>query len=135
MNTFMNDTLTFSDKLQRAGFVEEQADALTLALAGELSEQLATKTDLNELRIATKADINELRITTQRDINELRTATEAEFRSVRSEIRELRTELCAEIKIIHMRIDNLESRFNLVFALLSLLVVLGLIPIVGPLFS
>ena len=54
------DTLRFSDKLQEGGFAPKQADALTLALSDELTEQLATKADITALKADTtalKADI------------------------------------------------------------------------------
>ena len=50
------DTLRFSDKLQEGGFAPKQANALTLALSDELTEQLATKADMTAL----KADIKML---------------------------------------------------------------------------
>ena len=50
------DTLRFSDKLQEGGFAPKQANALTLALSDELTEQLATKADVTAL----KADIKML---------------------------------------------------------------------------
>ena len=43
------DTLRFSDKLQEGGFAPKQANALTLALSDELTEQLATKADIKML--------------------------------------------------------------------------------------
>ena len=50
------DTLRFSDKLQEGGFAPKQANALTLALSDELTEQLATRADITAL----KADIKML---------------------------------------------------------------------------
>ena len=50
------DTLRFSDKLQEGGFAPKQANALTLALSDELTEQLATKADITAL----KADVKML---------------------------------------------------------------------------
>ena len=50
------DTLRFSDKLQEGGFAPKQANALTLALSDELTEQLATKAGITAL----KADIKML---------------------------------------------------------------------------
>ena len=44
------DTLRFSDKLQEGGFAPKQANALTLALSDELTEQLATKADMTALK-------------------------------------------------------------------------------------
>ena len=62
------DTLEQSKRLRAAGFDERQAEALTAALvaatgAVDLSN-LATKTDIAELKAATRADIAELKAAT-----------------------------------------------------------------------
>ena len=44
------DTLRFSDKLQEGGFAPKQANALTLALSDELTEQLATRAGITALK-------------------------------------------------------------------------------------
>lgn len=60
---------------------EDRAKAVVVALEADMTNHLATKTDImelkaefNELRIATKADINELRNELKADISELRGA-------------------------------------------------------------
>ncbi|HCH32683.1 MAG TPA: DUF1640 domain-containing protein [Oceanospirillaceae bacterium] len=54
MTTITFDTLKYSRKLKAGGFTEEQAEAEASALAGALSEaletQLATKTDINDVK-------------------------------------------------------------------------------------
>ena len=47
----MFDTLAYSKRLQAAGVPQLQADAQAEALAAAVSDQLATKTDLIELKI------------------------------------------------------------------------------------
>ncbi|AKX44891.1 hypothetical protein AKN87_07120 [Thiopseudomonas alkaliphila] len=61
---------------------EDRAKAVVVALEADMTNHLATKTDItelkakfNELRIATKADINELKA----ELNELKAATKAEL--------------------------------------------------------
>ena len=49
---------------------EDRAKAVVVALEADMTNHLATKTDIMEL----KADINELRTATKADINELRGA-------------------------------------------------------------
>ena len=75
------DTLKFARRLKQAGLPEAQAEAMAEAqieaFAEALDTQLATKTDIAELRQATKTDIAELRQATQADIAELREATQA----------------------------------------------------------
>ena len=67
------DTLKFARRLKQAGLPEAQAEAMAEAqieaFAEALDTQLATKTDIAELRQATQADIAELREATQADIN------------------------------------------------------------------
>ena len=53
----MFDTLRASRRLQEAGFEETQADALVSVLADDLSETVATKSDIELLR----ADVRELK--------------------------------------------------------------------------
>ena len=53
----MIDTLRASRRLQEAGFEEAQADALVSVLADDLSETVATKSDIELLR----ADMRELK--------------------------------------------------------------------------
>ena len=53
----MFDTLRASRRLQEAGFEETQADALVSVLADDLSETVATKSDIELLR----ADMRELK--------------------------------------------------------------------------
>lgn len=50
------DTLRFADRLKEAGVDASQAEAMARALGGELTDQLATKADVNVV----KADINVL---------------------------------------------------------------------------
>jgi hypothetical protein len=44
------DTLVYARRLKRAGFTDEQAEAQAEALAAVVTETLATKQDLRELR-------------------------------------------------------------------------------------
>ena len=67
------DTLKFARRLKQAGLPQAQAEAMAEAqieaFAEALDTQLATKTDIAELRQATQADIAELREATQANIN------------------------------------------------------------------
>ena len=65
------DTLAIAGKLKAAEFSKAQAEAMTLVMRDAREEQLsqlATKSDLDVLRLATKADISDL----GRDIEVLR---------------------------------------------------------------
>ena len=108
MNTVI-DTLRYSEKLRSAGFVTEQANALAWALNDEVGEQLATKSDIKEVNRSIE-DIH-------RTIEDIRKTFDMKF------------------EVLNMKIENLENRFNFLFGLIALLVVLELIPVVKPLFG
>lgn len=83
---------------------EDRAKAVVVALEADMTNHLATKTDImelkaefNELRASTKADIMELKA----EFNELRIATKADINELRNELKadigELRNELKAEV--------------------------------------
>ena len=96
------DTLRYSEKLRAAGFVTEQANALAWALNDEIGEQLATRADVKEIS--------------------------REFEAIHKTIEAINMKLEA----LNMKVESLESRFNFLFGLIALLVVLELIPVVKP---
>ena len=72
---------------------EDRAKAVVVALEADMTNHLATKTDImelkaefNELRASTKADIMELKA----EFNELRIATKADINELKADIGELR---------------------------------------------
>jgi hypothetical protein len=76
------DKLTYLDRLVRAGIAEDHARAHTEALNDALRESVATKADIDALRIATKADIDALRVATKADIGAVRTELELAVRDM-----------------------------------------------------
>jgi hypothetical protein len=78
-HTIPFDTYAYVKQLTAAGVPESQAEVHARALAALVDEELATKRDLEELRIATKHDLDELRIATKRDLDELRIATKRDL--------------------------------------------------------
>ena len=66
------------------------------------SKQVATKSDINELKAETKSDINELKAETKLDIKDMATKSDiaevkADIAEVRVEIADVKTELKADI--------------------------------------
>ena len=57
MSTTVFDTLAYSKRLQAAGVPQPQADAQAEALAAAVTDQLATKSDINEATAPIKTDI------------------------------------------------------------------------------
>ena len=99
------DSHKFVKRLTENGFTEQQAEVLADEQVNLLNGNLATKTDIEELRLATKADIEELRqetktaiAATRADIEKMRLATEAAIAQTRADIEELRQGTKADIE-------------------------------------
>lgn len=82
-----------------AGIDDGRRDLATKSDIAELRS--ATKTDIAELRSATKSDIAEFRSATKTDIAELRSATKSDLaelrRATETDIADLRTEIAAAV--------------------------------------
>ena len=59
---FSFDTLAFVKRLSAAGWDTRQAEALAEALTGTAFDELATKSDLRELRSALRSETKELEL-------------------------------------------------------------------------
>lgn len=69
-------------RLEKAKFSKAQVDAQVEVLV-EITDNLATKDDIESLRLATKDDIESLKIATHKDIESLRLATQNDIESLR----------------------------------------------------
>lgn len=58
--------------LRDAGADEHLAEAVVDTIGSAMGENVATKTDITELKISTKADIDALKVSTKADIAELK---------------------------------------------------------------
>ncbi len=113
------DTLKVAKRLREAGFTEPQAEAVVAAVQEATGgADLATKTDIVDLRSALKAEIADLR-------SELK----AEIADLRSELRQ--TELRLEAKIEAIKADILSRVFGLILGTL----VVNIVAIVGAMFA
>ena len=78
MATPFFDTLQYVKRLKESGISSDHAEAHSLALSDAMND-LARKTDLNELRLAVTADINELRSEITADFIEFRAEVDGRF--------------------------------------------------------
>ena len=88
------------DAFRSAGVSDEQAAAAALAIPPR--DDLATKTDLAELRTELKTEIAELRSEVKTDIAELKT----DIAILRSEMRELRADTRSDMKDLELRMTH-----------------------------
>jgi hypothetical protein len=90
----------YADHLKRGGFTDDQARASAEALGVALSEAVATKSDVTELRTELKGDIAELRTELKGDIARLN----GELADFKSEFNAFKIEVKAEFAT--MRAEN-----------------------------
>ena len=70
------DTLRYARRLKDAGVPAEQAEAMADAIGAELVEQLATKADLEVMRVAVQGDLELARLALDGKIDTVRTGLE-----------------------------------------------------------
>jgi hypothetical protein len=97
--TLALDTLAYARRLREAGFTERQAEGQAEALAAAMTDTLATKLDIQELR----RDVQDVR----RDMQELATRRELDEigTQLRHEMSQLGTQLRHEMSEFPLRMD------------------------------
>ena len=101
MNTINFDTLKAAKSLQDAGFETRQAEAVVGMVTHALSEGLATKEDVRDLKSSVKADVRELESSVAADMRELQSSIDTDMRDLKSSI----DALDARIDALEVRID------------------------------
>ena len=105
----MFDTLRFADRLKNSGFENRQAEGMARALGeevGKLTERLVTKSHL---------------------------ATE--FGAIRAEFTALDSRLSSKFDALNAKVDALNTQVKFIFAILAVLLALGLIDTVSAMLS
>ena len=104
MSTLALDTHKAVKTLKEAGFEEAQAEAMVTTFGNAMSENVATKADIAELKTATKADIAELKAATKANIAELKAATKADIAELKADVEALRAELKTDLLALEQRL-------------------------------
>jgi hypothetical protein len=88
------------DALVSIAVPADKARAVVDAMEHDMGTTLATKSDLENLRLATKSDLENLRLTMKSDINTVRLETKAEIDKLGQEIDHFRKEMEAGFKAV-----------------------------------
>ncbi len=112
------DTHRYVKRLTECGFSEKQAETLAEEQVALLNTNLATKTDILEI----KADIEALRQETKSEIEKLRQETKSEISKVDANVEVLRQETKTEIE--RVKADLLKWIFGALIAQGGLIVAL-----------
>jgi transposase len=98
-----------------ANAIEETQIVLfdNLATKKDLEElRLATKKDLEELRLATKKDLEELRLATKKDLQEFSLITKQDLAIMRQDLKLLENEFKKDLQIMRQDLKLLENEFK-----------------------
>jgi hypothetical protein len=111
MTTVAFDTHRAAKILTTAGFTNEQVDA-NIEVLMEVTNNLATKDDIESLRLSTKDDIESLRLSTKDDIESLRLSTKQDTDSLHKDIEHLDQSFDLKLKALQNGLTNsLTMRF------------------------
>ena len=129
MNTINFDTLKAAKSLQDAGFETRQAEAVVGMVTYALSEGLATKEDVRDLKSSLQSNIDALDV----KIDALDVRIEADMRDLKSSVKADMRDLQSSIDALEVKIDN--GLKNVIQKLTILLggIVIGSITLLGAL--
>ncbi len=108
------DTLTAARQLTEAGMNETQAAAVVGVLRSAVTEGVAAKADIAELRAEVKADIAELRDATKAAIAEFQATTRADIAELRAEMYRVLSEQGQRQERLKNAIEHLGNEKGLV---------------------
>ena len=151
MNTINFDTLKAAKSLQDAGFETRQAEAVVGMVTYALSEGLATKEDVRDLKSSVKADMRDLQSSLQSNIDALDSKIDSSVAAldvkidalevrIDADMRDLKSSVKADIRDLQSSIDALDVKIdnglkNVIQKLTILLggIVIGSITLLGAL--
>ena len=98
------DTLTYSKKLQEAGFTARQAEAQAEALREVVEDNLATKRDLKDLEVALRTDLKDSEVALRTDLKEVEARLGREIKdlevSLRHDMKEMEITLRRDMELM-----------------------------------
>ncbi len=109
------DTLRIADRLKRFGFERRQAEGMARVLSEEMSELIG--------RLVTRSDLATEIGTVRSDFTDLR----SDFTALRSDFTALDARLTARIDALNAKVDALSTQIRFIFAILAVLLALGII--------
>jgi hypothetical protein len=98
----MSVVYSLYDALVSINVPDEKAKAVIDAMEREMMDKLATKADIENLRLGTKADLENLRLGTKADFAAVRSEMGGEFKLVRQEMSAIKDSLSKDIKAVEL---------------------------------
>ncbi len=119
------DSLSFVKRLTASGFTEAQAEGLAHEQVNLLHSNLATKADLEALRLANRVEIEKLREATKADLEKLRVEIEKLRETTKADLEKLRETTradlaSAKVEIVKWMVGALAAQGALIVTLIKL---------------
>lgn len=89
----MFSSLKLANTLIRRGMPREQAEALAEGIAEGMTEQVATKQDLEMMSSQIKVEMSQLRVELKEDISQLRVGLKEDIGQLRADLKERETSM------------------------------------------
>ena len=128
----MSVVYSLYDALVSINVPNDKAKSVIDALEREMMDKIATKTDIDNLRVATKADIDNLRVATSADIDNLRVATSADIDNLRvatkADFDHLRVATKADIEHVRELLSKDVQNLSNAITLRMILTAVALVP-------
>ena len=125
------DTLRLADRLKESGFEDRQAEGLARALGNEITEHLVTKTDLDAAVEIIRGDYRAL---DEKFCGKLE-SVDARFESVDARFESVDSRFDALDAKFEAKFNALSTQIKFMFAMLGVLMALGLVETVLPMLA
>ncbi len=106
------DTYSATKALCEAGFNEIQAVATVSMVRDAMVENVASKTDISELKFEMKSDMSEFKTEMKDEMSDLRSEMSAFKTEVKDEMTAFKTEIKGEMSAFKTELKDLENRLN-----------------------
>jgi hypothetical protein len=110
----MSFPVSLYDALVSIAVPADKARAVVDAMEHDMGTTLATKSDLENLRLATKSDLENLRLATKSDLENLRQATKTDLDNLRlaakQDFRALKDVMDVRFALVDQKFETLELR-------------------------
>lgn len=92
------DTLTYARKLEQAGFTRDQAEVQAFAMREIIEDKLATKADLERVRLELQRDIEISRADLDAKVEMAKAELKTDIEKVRGEVKETEARLTEKLE-------------------------------------
>lgn len=113
----MYNALKYTERLEKAGFTRQEAEATTHMVLETMTDNFSTKDDLKLTELALRSDGEKMEISLRSFVKETEIAIRSDMKameqSIRSDMKIMELSLRAEIQELRAEMKQMESRLTL----------------------